>query len=267
LDEVGLFFVHVALVVGPGLKLHDGVDGVGLRRAAAPEFRLAERSVGAGLQGADERRRRGVQRILVIADHRVTDVSAAGLVILKVIGAFFVGIALEVGPGLELHRGRNDVGAGRAAAEELRLALGGIHRRVDRADQKRRVRRVLVVMDLGVADADAVRLVVLQVVHLLFAREALEVGPGLEFHRRGDRVGASGSAAEKLGFALSGVAVGVDGADEGGGVRRIFVVVELRVADGDAVRAVILDVIGLFFAGDAQEVGGRLQFHRRRDDV
>jgi len=261
---IRLLFIDLAEIVGPRLELHRGGDRVRIRRAAAPEFRLTKRRVGA-CRGRAYEPAGGACGILVIADLRVPHVGAVGLVVLLIVGPLFAGVALEIGPSLQFHRCGDDGGAGRAAAVLAGLALRGID--VGGGGANDRERDVLVVMDRRIAHVRSVGFVVLDVIGLFFAREALEIGPRLKFHRGGDDVRRRGASAPLLGFTERRIRVCRDRADQGGGVRGIFVVGDRGVADRDSVGAVVLDVISLLFVRHALEVAHGLKFHRRGDRV
>jgi len=236
LQVIDLLLVRLALEVGPGLKFEGG-DVVRASRSEAVHLRLSLGGIDAGRDRAHETGRVG--RVFVVIDRRVADGGAVGAIALNVIGLFFVRHTLEVRPGLELHVGGERVRARGAAAVKLRLALGGIDVRGRRAHETRRVRRVLVIMKLGVPDGGAVEFVILEVIGLFLVGHSLEVGPSLELEAR-DVVGAGGAAAVELGFLLGGVRSGSGRARESRGVRGVFVVMERRVADRRAVGLVVL---------------------------
>jgi len=260
LSEVGFFLIRLAFEVGPGLELHRHGDDGRTGRAAAPELRLAKRGVRRRLRGADDRC--GVVWILVIGYLRAADGRTVRAIVLKIVCLFLAGFTLEVGPRLELHRSGGRGGAGHAATPELSLALGGIAVGVERAYESGGVRGVLVVGDLRAANRDAVALVVLEVICLLFRGIAFEVGPGLERHSRADDVRTCRAIAELFGLAERGVPVGVRRAHERGAAVRILVIRDRGVLNRRAVRFVALDEVGLFFAGKTAEVGPRLEAHR-----
>jgi len=266
LGEVGLFFAGEALVIGPGLELHGEGNRVETGRAATPEFGLAERGICVSGHRAHERGG-GVRGILlIIRDRRVTNIGAVGFVILREIGLFVAGLALEIGPRLELHRGGDRVEARHAAAVELRFAEPRVCVGAGRTDEEGGVRRILVIRDLRVAHA-AVRLVVLDEVGFFLRRISLEIGPSLERHRGRDRVHARGPAAVELGLTERGIRIGEGRPDDRGRSGRILVVRDLCVADVHAVRTVVLRVVGFFFGGQTLEISPRLELHHRRDEI
>jgi len=265
LGEVGLFFARQAFEVGPGLEFHRGRDRIGLRDAALKELRFAQGGIHVRHGRADERSGRVVRILLVVGDRRGAHV-AARLVALRVVDLLFARFALEVGPRLELHRNRDRVGAGSAAAPELRLAECGIGIRRGGANERggRVVRIHLVIRNGRVPHPTAVGLVILDEIGLFFAGLALKVRPRLE-HGREHAVGTRGAAAVELRLAERGVGVRECRADDGSRAVRILVVGNLRIAYVDAVRAVVLREVRLFLAGLAFEVGPSLERHRSRE--
>jgi len=262
LREVGLFFAREAFEIGPRLKLQRG-HVVGARRAAAEEFGLDQRRVDVRGGGAVEIGA-GVGAVFVVRDRRVADVDAVCFVILREVGLFFAGEALVIGPGLELHVRRDDVGAGGAQAEETRLAEGRIGTRRSGAVQVGAgVRAVLVERNLRRTNRDAVRPVILGEVDLLFARDPLEVRPSLKLEG-GDVVGAGGTRTPELGLTEGRIHARDERAVErGAGVGAVFVVGDLRGADVVSIRLVILREVRLLFTGEALEVRPRLELERR----
>jgi len=209
LGVVDLLFAREALEVRPSLELQ-GRDVVGARRAAAVEFGLALGGIHVRCGRTHERG--WIGGILVIVELGVSDGRAVGAVVLKVIRLLLARSPEEIGPGLELEA-RDIVGSGSSLPVELGLTHCRVGARDVGANDGCCVHRVFVVVDLRTAHVGAVRLVVLEEVRLLFTDEALHVGPGLELHRGGDRVGAGRALAPRLGLAERGVRIGGGGAD------------------------------------------------------